>query len=371
MFRKKKEKTQPIRIPANMPDSTEQNTASMDETHPIKVRPKRWKTVLLGLLLVLLLGGAGAGVGYWQGISQRMAKQNEVALTEAATQFQYGMQQLNSGNYELARTHFEFVLKTYPAFPGIQEKYTETMVKLAQSSAPTLAPEATPTVDTRGTEALFNQALQEVQSRQWTAAMQTLEALRNADVNYRTLEVDGLYFITLRHRAIEKIKDEGELEEGLYFLALTEKYAPLDHDAVNYSSWARLYLTGASFWEVDWEQVVYYFSQLYAAFPNMFDGSKWTATERFMKGSEAYADQLLAEKQYCEALQYYQYVLNISAIETVQDKYNQAFTRCYPPTPTPPPAATPTTEIIDLPTVEIPTEPPPDVSPEPPLETIP
>jgi tetratricopeptide (TPR) repeat protein len=304
---------------------------------------------------VILFGGIGAGTGYWQGINQRMAQQNEVALTEAATQFQYGLQQLDAGNYELARTHFEFVLKTYPAFPGIQEKYTEVMVKLAQSSAPTLAPQATPTFDNRGTEALFNQALQEVQSRQWSAAMQTLEAVRNSDVNYRTLEVDGLYFITLRHRAVEKITSEGELEEGLYFLALTERYAPLDHDAVNYATWARLYLTGASYWEVDWEQVVYYFSQLYAAFPNMFDGSKWTATERFMKGSEAYADQLLAEKQYCEAVQYYQYVLSISAIEEVQDKYNQAFIQCYPPTPTAPPPATPTTETTEEPTVEAPT----------------
>jgi len=325
-----------------------ENKEDKNKTQPISIRkPKRWRMIVIGILSVLLLGAAGGGLGYMNGIQDRIAREKEEALTQAALQFQYGMQQFNAGNYELAKTHFEFVLTTYPEFPGITEKYTEVMVKLAETTGKVAQPQITPTPDNREAEELFNLAVQQVQAQQWAEAMNTLEALRNADYTYRTIDVDGLYFITLRYCGVNKMVIEGDLEEGLYLFSILAKYAPLDRDAVNYSSWARLYLTGASFWEVDWEQVVNYFSQLYAAFPNMHDGSGWTVTDRFMTGSEKYGDQLLEAGDPCGALTHYQNVLNISAIEAVQDKYNQAYTRCYPPTATPEPViATPTPEEL-------------------------
>jgi len=333
------------------PNSNQQNP--LDDTQALAVKkPKRWRVILLGILLILIFGAGGGGFGYLNGIRQRVDKQNEEILTQAAIQYQYGVQQMANGNYELARTHLEYVLSIYPEFPGITEKYTEVMIELAKASQPTALPSPTPTVDTRGAEALFNQAVQEVQSQQWEAAMNTLEALRNEDYTYRTLEVDGLYFIVLRYRAIEMIVKNGDLEEGLYLLALSEQFAPLDRDAVNYANWARMYLTGVSFWEVNWEQVVSFFSQLYAAFPYMHDGTGWTATDRFIIASEKYGDQLVATGAPCDALEYYQNVLNINPQEHVQDKYNQAYLQCYPPTPTPEPLPTQTPLPDNVPTEE-------------------
>ncbi|MCD6356431.1 MAG: hypothetical protein J7L66_04005 [Anaerolineaceae bacterium] len=313
----------------------------LSDTQPIKVRNKRWKFILLGLLLIIIFTAIGSGLGYYGGIQQRIAHENEEVLTLAALHYQYGIQAIEAGNYPLAKIQLEYVLQIYPNFPNIKEKYTEVMVQLASSSSPT-APttQPTPTKDTRGAEALFNQAKQAVQTQQWALAIQTLEALRNEDYTYRTVEVDGLYFTTLRYRAVELIVNEGNLEEGLYFLALLEKYAPLDHDAVNYASWARLYITGASFWDIDWSQVVHYFGQLAAAFPYMHDGSGWTATDRFLKGSEYYGDQLASEGNHCAAIQQYQNILNYSALEYIQDKYNSSYKKCYPPTPTPSPTDT-------------------------------
>ena len=325
-------RTQPVRIG---------DTQSL----PVK-KPKRWRVVLFGLLFLLLLSTAGAGLGYLRGIQQRLNRENEDLLTQAAIQFQYGVQQLEAGNYELARTHFEYVLQIYPDFPGFTEKYTEVMVRLAQQSKDALEPAVTPTVDNRGAEALFNQALQEVQSQQWAAAVNTLEALRNTDYTYRTLEVDGLYYTALRYRAVDMIVNEGDLEEGLYFMAILKQYAPLDNKAVNYGNWAQLYLTGASYWDLDWEQVVIYFNQLYAAFPNMHDGTGWTAAGRFMEGSERYADQLAESGEYCKALDFYRNVLSISAIENVQGKYDQVYLICHPPTAIPQPTQTPEPEVI-------------------------
>ena len=346
--------------------------ASLSDTQPITTKkPRRWRVFLFGILLVLLLGAVGGGLGYWWGIQDRLRQERQGLLTEAATQYQYGVQQMQAGNYQLARTHFEYVLQIYPDFPGLTENYTQVMVKLAESGQDQNQVMTTPTVDTRSAEALFNQAVQEVQTKQWASAINTLEALRNEDYTYRTLEVDGLYFIALRHFGIEKIVNEGDLEVGLYLLAILEQYAPLEHDAVNYSNWASLYLTGASYWEVDWQQVLNYFSQLYTAFPYLHDGTGWTAADRFMVASERYGDQLVQEGKYCEALDHYQNVLSISGIPTVQEKYEEAYLKCYPPTAVPLPTETPAPENTptgETPTVEPTQEETPEESPEPPGE---
>ena len=346
---------------------TQQNKTSGSPTQPVKIhdtqpipvkekKPKRWRTILLGILMVLLLGAAGGGLGYQRGINDRLAKQQNQLLTEAALQFQYGVQQMANQNYSLAKTHFEYVLKIYPDFPGLTEKYTEVMVKLAESSLPTAQPLATPTLSNLNAESLFDQAAQEVQTMQWEAAMNTLEALRNADTAYRTLDVDGFYFITLRYRAIDMIVRDGNLEEGLYLLSLVSRYAPLDHDAVNYSGWARAYLTGASYWDVDWEQVVLIFTDLAASFPYMHDGTGWTANDRLMKGSEFYADKLAAENDHCNAVNHYQTALNLGPTEELQDKYNSSYLKCHPPTAKLLPTQTPEPGIPTDTPVELPTE---------------
>jgi len=358
MVSKKLEDTQPISTDSSEKSAEINTTAStLSDTQSFRVKPKRWKSIFLGLLLILLFSIGGGGIGYYSGIQQRISQENQEVITQAALHFQYGIQALDTGNYELARIQFEYVLQIYPDFPEIKEKYTEVMVKLASTSLPDeQVIEPTQTVDTRGAEALFNQALQAIQTLQWPLAIQTLEALRTEDYTYRTIEVDGMYYTALRYRAVELILNEGNLEEGLYFLALLEKYAPLDHDAVNYAVWARLYITGASFWDIDWSQVVNYFGQLTAAFPYMHDGTGWTATDRYVKGSEYYGDLLASEGKHCEALQQYQNVLNYSALEYIQEKFNQSHLKCYPPTAVPQPTETespdptPTEESTEEPT---------------------
>ncbi len=317
-------------------------------------KPKLWRVILGGILLTILFAAGAGALGYRRGISDRLNAQNEKVLNEAALQFQYGVQQMNSGNYELARTHFEFVLDIYPEFPGIQEKYTETMVQIAQSSMPTQTPMPTSTPDNRSVEALFAQAQQEVQNRQWAAAIASLEALRNSDYTYRTIEVDGLYYIALRYRAVEMILMEGNLEEGMYYLSVLGQYAPLDRDAVSYTNTVRLYLTGASYWELDWAQVVSYFSELYAAMPSLYDGSM-TAADRYYNALIYYGDQLMSEGDECNAADYYYQAKAISNTEALNSKYEEAYVICHPPTAVP----TATVEETEEPSEEPSEEPTP------------
>ena len=338
----KKEDTQKINTSstASKPGGdTQQIKTSREKPLTVK-KPKLWRVIVFGILSVIILAVIGGGLGYKRGINDRLNLQNEQMLSEAALQYQYGVQQLNSGNYELARTHFEYVLKVYPDFPGLTEKYTEVMVKIAQSNEPTATPAATATPDNRDVETLFAQASQEVQSQQWEAAVNTLEALRNSDYSYRTMEVDGMYYIALRYRAVQMILNEGNLEEGLYYFSVLEKYAPLDKEAINYSTVARLYLTGASYWDLDWQQVVTYFSQLVASMPSLYDGTM-TASERYYYGLINYGDELMDKHDACGAEDQYKLALAMTVTDDLQSKYNKAYGVCHPPT------KTPTEEVVD------------------------
>jgi hypothetical protein len=77
-----------------------------------------------------------------------------------------------------------------------------------------------------------------------------------------------------------------------------------------------------------------------------------------MKGSEYYADQLYSKQDFCTAVDFYQTALNMGPTDDLQSKYNDAYLKCYPPTPKPKPTQTTG--------VELPTEVPGDVTPEPP-----
>ncbi len=59
--------------------------------------------------------------------------------------------------------------------------------------------------------------------------------------------MDGLIYLCLRNRGIEKILS-GQLESGIYDFTLAEQFGPLDGETENYRNWARLYLLGNAFW---------------------------------------------------------------------------------------------------------------------------
>lgn len=324
--------------------------------------PKRWRVVLLGIFILLLFTGTGASVGYATGIQQRLGQQNQQVLVTAATHYNYGLQAMLQGNQEVARIQFEYVLKIYPEFPGLREKYTELLVQMANVDQASAAPAATPTPDTRGVEALFVQAQQDVNSQNWQAAWQTLETLRNTDENYRALEVDGLYYLTLRFGAIEKIMTLGDPEGGLYDLTLANRFAPLDHDALNYAAWARNFVNALAYWGVDWMTTVRLMSQVYLTTPGLMDSSGWSVAERHRVALYELGNYLVSIDEHCEAVQYYQSSLGIRDDARVQQWMAEANLVCQAPALTQ--AAIPTaTQFVVIPTLETPTQEAPTTEP--------
>lgn len=361
-----------------------------EDTAPIAIdepqaapRPRRGLWWLLGILMILLAGGASGWLGYREGIAQRVAGQQNQVILEATTQYQYALVDFQAGRLSAARQRLEYVIQLDPAFPGAQEKLTEVMLQQAILLTPTPLPPTptavlTPTPDLRPVEELYNQAAGHLRSQEWQAALDAAATLRSTDIAYRTVNVDGIYYIALRNLGVQKILTEGDLEGGIYMLTLTERFGPLDRDAVGYRTWARYYLTGASFWGADWKRVIDYFGQFYSIFPSLRDTSGITATERYRIANLRYGDKLSVEGKFCDAVPYYEMGLSLSPDAAAQAALEAAVQYCANPpdgaeetpevptiTPTLPTDVTVTPEVTPEPSVQPSEEPTPEVTPNP------
>ena len=312
---------------------------NLGSTQPNVIVKKRWRgrTFILnalGLIIVLVLAVLA---GYGSGISARKSNETSVISQQLGDQFKYALVDIEFGRYANAKQRLEFIISHDPTFPGAQEKLTQVLV-LSNAPTPTLTPSLTPTPDFSGAEQAFLQAQQLIAAQDWPGAIGTLDQIRKLDPTYKTSQVDGMYYFALRNYGYNLVTQQGNLEGGIYQFTLAERFGPLDRDSNAMREGARYYLIGASFWELNWEQALFYFQQVYAGYPGLWDGTS-TASQRFFEASMRYGDQLVEEGQYCDAVTNYQNAQALGALDAqAQEGFERAYNECYPPTPTLDPA---------------------------------
>jgi tetratricopeptide (TPR) repeat protein len=298
------------------------------------VKPWRGRAFLfnaLGLAVILILAILA---GYGSGISIRRNNQSSTISQQLGEQFQYALVDIEFGRYANARQRLEWIIDQNSSFPGAQEKLTEVLVLMNQPT-PSPTPSLTPTPDFSGAEQAFTQAQQQIAAQDWPGALGTLDQVRKLDPTYQTGQVDGMYYFALRNYGYDLITKQGNLEGGIYHFTLAERFGPLDRDAAGLREGARFYLIAASFWELDWEQAVLYFQQVYAGYPGLWDGTS-TVAERYRIASMRYGDQLVGEERWCDAVDQYNNAQAMGALDApAQEGYDRAFTECFPATPTP------------------------------------
>ena len=328
----------------------------LDDTQPIKTIKKRsrWLSILIGILGLILLIGLGGFSGYEQGIGIRTAEEDAVLSKQLSEQYTYALVDIEFKRYEAARQRLEFILKNDPNYPDVSEKLTEVLV-MSVIPTPTAMPTVTSTPDFSGAENAFERAQQLISAQDWGGALAALDIIRKSDPTYKTAQVDGMYYFALRNRGHALILKEGNLEGGIYYLTLAERFGPLDNTSIGLRDGARMYITGASFWELDWKQAYDYFSQVGSGWPSMWDGTM-TASERLQFAAMRYGDDLFSHEDFCGAYELYQIASGLGNLDDVATKHsNQAYQKCYPPTEIPP-----TVEIV-VPTAEVPTDVPTEV----------
>jgi len=303
------------------------------------IKSGRGRTLLfngIGFIIILILAVLG---GYGSGISIRRDTQTSVLAQQLGQQFQFALVDMQFGRYANARQRFEFIISNDPSYPGAQQKLTEVLV-LINVPTPTITPSLTPTPDFTGAEQAFTRAQQLIATQDWTGAISALDQMRKLDPKYQTSLVDGMYYFALRNYGYSQITQQGNLEGGIYQLTLAERFGPLDRDSNGLREGARYYLIGASFWELDWEQTLFYFYQVYRGWSGLWDGTM-TASERYWFASMRYADQLVGEEQFCDAVSYYESAQAIAPLDSqAAEGYELAFSTCFPPTEAVTPTAT-------------------------------
>ena len=290
---------------------------------------------LLGLFLLLGIAVVSGYGGYLSAIDLRLDNQATQASAEAQRQFDLGMQDLLAQRYDLARQRFEYVIQLNPNFPGVTEALAQALLAINTTATTTTAPTPTlsPTPDLRSQEDLYLQARSHMTGADWDGAINTLLVLRKRFPDYLTVEVDGLLYISLRNRGVHKISLQADLEGGTYDLSLAEAFGPLDGEARNWRDWAILYIRGASFWDVDWEQAVYYFAQLAQIAPNMMDASRLTAVERYRLALVGLGNWLALQERWCEAQEYYELALSFQSNPEVEPTASYVVEQCANPSP--------------------------------------
>lgn len=316
-------------------DVEQTQPSSVEDTQPTNQmrRPRRGLMVLLFIgsaILVLLLG---AWAGYQSALRDRLIARQNLVAQGLLEQFQLALVDIQFQRYEVAKQRLEYILGIDPNFPMAQQKLAEVLV---QMSIPTVTPSptVTPTADLSEVTDLLQRAQTYIAAQDWPNALATLDTLRKRDPSFHTVDVDGMYYLALVSQGKQYIQ-QGNLETGIYYLTLAERFGPLDRDANALREGARLYITAASFWEIDWSQAYMLFSQLASGFPSLTDGTM-TASQRLYIAAMRYGDVLFGKGDYCGAWAAYQAAMQYDGLEK-QSKKNaeEAYTACYPPTPTP------------------------------------
>lgn len=287
----------------------------VDETLAPEKRKPWLRRILAGLGLFIIIVLAGVLAGFRLGEADRIAYQEQIVGTEIADQFILGLIDLENGQYENARVRFEYIRKLDPNHAAAKEQLTKAIIALSEQNAlptPKPAADATSTPDTRNRDQLYQDALTLLAAQDWDTLLVTLDSLRQADPSYKAVDVDGMYYTAYRNRGVDRILKERNLEGGIFDINRAEKFGPIDIDARNYRYWAELYITGASFWEIDWAEAIKYFSQVANAAPSIMDSSGMTAQVRLTTAQTNYAKTILDRARreydrgdYCDAYDYY------------------------------------------------------------------
>jgi tetratricopeptide (TPR) repeat protein len=341
----------PLQVPSQQPAPEEPQIVQSSKKLP------RWQSTLIGIFGFLFLIGLGGFGGYNSGVGARENAENAILATQLSEQFSFALVDLEFGRYENARQRLEYIIQRDPGFPGAQEKLTEVLV-LSSIPTPTAAPTATSTPDFSGAESAYARAQELTRLQDWVGTLSALDSIRKLDPTYKTAQVDGMYYFALRNLGNDLITRVGNLEGGIYYITLAERFGPLDNNSRGLRDGARTYMVGASFWELDWEQAANYFEQVAAGWPSMWDGTQ-TAGQRYFIASVRFADDLYIAQDFCAAYDQYQKAAAIGLLDgTAAAQSAQAFTNCFPATEAP----------TEVPTILVPTDAPTDVPTEVPTE---
>ena len=355
--------TRPSRPNRNDAQTKSQRVARSQAPGPAQNKPRQepakreWKPVLFAAMFVvgalMLLGTVSGWLGYNMGERVHYAAVTETVDAYLASQFAQAVDDITVGNYVLAQERLAYILNVNPNYQPALDLLVDVEVVLIATATPTLLPATptpSPTPDFRPADDQFASIQSMISLKEWHQALDMLANLRQNHPDYMIVEVDGLIFLGLRNRGIQKILN-GELEGGIYDFTLAEQFGPLDGETENYRNWARLYLLGNAFWGAYPEQAAYYYGQLVSAAPSITDSSGVSAFYRYWASLLQIGEQLAKEEKWCESSEQMITVLGVWDQAYVYPTATWVAEQCLLGTPSVTPTSTITTTSTITPTI--------------------
>ncbi len=193
--------TQPTNISNPSTESLSETAPQLPVETPASNKPsKKASGFWFGILVIVIALILGSLSGYGKGVMERQGAQSTLVSQQLGEQFALVQQDMDAQRYTVARQRIEFILQQDVNFPGAAEKLAELLVlqAITPSPVPSATPTLTPTPDMRSQEAIFAQAQQQLDAKDWTGLMGSLDTLRKTDPTYKTVKVDSMYYQALR-----------------------------------------------------------------------------------------------------------------------------------------------------------------------------
>jgi tetratricopeptide (TPR) repeat protein len=293
---------------------------SLNSKHPLA--STTWLAGIFACVLFSALAVSGVG-GYFAGQDERYLRATQTTVFEMDAQSTLGVQNIAQGQYALAVQRLRWVLERRPDYPGAADALQQAETKNA-GDVPTLLPP-----DPNNPAAIFDEARQYFDAKEWAHAIARLQDLQVIAPDHRPDEVREMLYDALVTLGLEYVRAD-RLQEGLSLLDQAAAIKPLDDQAAGERRLATLYVTGRSYWNLNWVVVIQNFKAIYAVAPNYYD-----VQERLPKAYIAYADQLVALGAQCDAAENYKAGLQIKPDAEVKLRLSAATLACSQPTSTP------------------------------------
>ncbi|HSB91313.1 MAG TPA: hypothetical protein VLD63_14960 [Anaerolineales bacterium] len=341
-------------------DSTRPTSAPTRRT-PIPSGSRRPPRLLLaagaGLALAAIVVAGSGFAGYQSGVA--LGHQTQVAQGHSASQEQFdlGVADLLAARYDLAIQRFEYVLELEPNYPGVTELLEKARAGLNQPTntpGPTATPiTPTPTLDVASLDGLFSQAQAAFVQEDWGRTLEALLVIRSREPSFRRDEANSMMAQALRNRGVGSIL-RGDIEQGIYDLALAERFGLLDNSAVAWRNSGAFYLFANSYFGLDWQLAA-------ANFESLCRADLWDSCTKYARAAYEYGHLLLAQSEPCDASDQYAISLRLRDNPPLEPTATYAARVCATltaPTPTGTITPTPTPSLTGAPPIPTDTDTP-------------
>ncbi len=320
---------------------------------------------LLAAALLIIFYAIIAALAWRSGQATRTEQAQANLVTEISRQLELAHEDIDAGNIALAERRLEELQGWSPDDPDVLSlaatigamsasplptplvivagdgtTTTATPITPTPSDTPTLLPpvatQPNRTPQPAALETRLNTLETMVTNEQWEDAIRELVAFQIDYPNYERFRTNSLLFEAYLGAGFF-FTNGNRVTLGINYFEQAEKLGTLPENAISQLYYSRTYLTGVSYFGINWEVSVNALNEICTTLPGFHD-----ACDLLVEARIGYGDQLAAANEPCSAQFQYAQALRTFNSSDLREKWNTAKWDCENPSPT----ATPTSDAV-------------------------